>query len=217
MTLSGVRVAGVLRLTGAHQEKLAAAQAGEIVALARMEGVATGAALATGAAPSCRGRHCRSRSMGWRSSPRSVPTTSSSPPPSPSSSRRTRRSHLEQSAEMQEMVLWGQGDIHLQIAHRPAAQQVQPAGDVRASRSPLQGDDPQGHGALPLQAPVRRPRPVRRHPDRGAAAAARHRPHASPMRWWAAPSRATTFPPSRKGCWSSCATVPSAFPWSTYR
>ena len=41
MTLNGVRVAGVLRLTGAQQrESSPAAAAGEVVALARMEGIA---------------------------------------------------------------------------------------------------------------------------------------------------------------------------------
>ncbi len=33
---------------------------------------------------------------------------------------------LEQNAELREMVLWGQGDVHLQIAARPAAQPPQP-------------------------------------------------------------------------------------------
>ncbi len=116
MTLGGVRVAGILRLTGAHQEKLAAAQAGEVVALARMEGVATGAVLATGTAPA-------------------LPKL---PPPEPVyglTLAAEKRSddvkltsaiaklveedptlQLEQNPELQEMILWGQGDIHLQIA-----------------------------------------------------------------------------------------------------
>ncbi len=116
MTLGGARVAGILRLTGAHQEKLAAAQAGEVVALARMEGVATGAVLATGTAPE-------------------LPKL---PPPEPVyglALTAEKRSddvkltsaiaklveedptlQLEQNPELQEMVLWGQGDIHLQIA-----------------------------------------------------------------------------------------------------
>jgi elongation factor G len=116
MTLGGVRVAGILRLTGAHQEKLAAAQAGEVVALARMEGVATGAVLAPGTAPA-------------------LPKL---PPPEPVyglTLAAEKRSddvkltsaiaklveedptlQLEQNPELQEMILWGQGDIHLQIA-----------------------------------------------------------------------------------------------------
>ncbi len=53
--------------------------------------------------------------------------------------------------------------------------------------------------AFALQAAERRPRPVRRHPDRGEAAAARHRASPSSTAWSAAPSRATTSPRSRKG------------------
>src|SRR6267154_2128504 len=50
--LNGVRVAGLLRLTGATQEKIASAGEGEIVALGRMEGIATGDVLtASGKAP----------------------------------------------------------------------------------------------------------------------------------------------------------------------
>ena len=116
MTLGGVRVAGVLRLTGANQEKLATAAAGEVVALARMEGVATGAVLSSGAAP----------------------TLPRPPLPKPVfglaivAERRADDVKLtgaiakvieedptlvlEQNPELQEMVLWGQGDIHLQLA-----------------------------------------------------------------------------------------------------
>jgi elongation factor G len=116
MTLNGVRVAGVLRLQGAQADKLASAGPGEVVALARLEGIATGAVLATGAAPA-------------------LP-----PPPIPApvyglAIAAEKRNDdvkltgaiarlveedptlsLEHNANLQEMVLWGQGDIHLQIA-----------------------------------------------------------------------------------------------------
>src|SRR5213076_1149108 len=45
MQLNGARVAGVLRLVGAHQEKAPAAQAGEVVGLSRMEEITTGTVL----------------------------------------------------------------------------------------------------------------------------------------------------------------------------
>ena len=45
MVLSGTRVAGVLRLVGAQQEKVPAAQSGEVVGLTRMEEIATGTIL----------------------------------------------------------------------------------------------------------------------------------------------------------------------------
>ncbi|MEK7246482.1 MAG: elongation factor G [Pseudomonadota bacterium] len=44
-TLGGVRIGGLLRLVGGKQEKTATARAGEVVALARSEGPATGQAL----------------------------------------------------------------------------------------------------------------------------------------------------------------------------
>lgn len=117
MSLNGVRVGGVLRLRGAASEKLPnGAGAGEIAALARLEGVATGAVLAAGPEPK-------------------LPTIT---PPNPVfglAITAEKRSddvkltgaiqklieedptlRLEQNAALQELVLWGQGDIHLQIA-----------------------------------------------------------------------------------------------------
>jgi elongation factor G len=117
MSLSGVRVGGVLRLQGVAAEKLPnGASAGEIVALARLEGVATGAVLATGTAPN-------------------LPSVAPPKPVFGLAITAEKRSDdvkltgaiqklieedptllLEQNAESQELVLWGQGDIHLQIA-----------------------------------------------------------------------------------------------------
>ncbi len=116
MSLNGVRVAGVLRLVGAQATKVPAASPGEVVALARLEGIATGAVLSSGAAPV-------------------LPTL---PLPAPvyglaiAAEKRTDdvkltgaiqrlieedpTLSLEHNADLQEMVLWGQGDIHLQIA-----------------------------------------------------------------------------------------------------
>ncbi len=117
MVLNGTRVAGVLRLTGAQQEKIPSAQTGEVVGLTRMEDIATGAML--------------------------TPSGKAEPLPRPerpqpvfglaiTSERRQDdvkltgaigklieedpTLELEQNADTQEMVLWGQGDIHLQIA-----------------------------------------------------------------------------------------------------
>jgi elongation factor G len=117
MVLNGTRVAGLLRLTGAQQEKVPSAQTGEIVGLTRMEDVQTGAML--------------------------TPSGKAEPLPRPerpqpvfglaiTSERRQDdvkltgaigrlieedpTLELEQNADTQEMVLWGQGDIHLQIA-----------------------------------------------------------------------------------------------------
>ena len=117
MVLNGSRVAGILRLVGAQQEKVPSAQVGEVVGLTRMEEIATGAVL--------------------------TPSGKVGPLPLPERPQPVfglaiaaeRRQddvkltgaigklieedptlELEQNADTQEMVLWGQGDIHLQIA-----------------------------------------------------------------------------------------------------
>ncbi len=116
-TLSGIRVAGVLRLTGAAQEKIASAGPGEIVALARMEGVTTATVLtANGKAPE-------------------LPRIAVPKPVFGLAITAEKRNDdvklsgviaklieedptlgIEHNHDTGEMVLWGQGDIHLQIA-----------------------------------------------------------------------------------------------------
>jgi elongation factor G len=115
--LNGVRVAGVARLLGAQQEKVPAGQVGEVVGLTRMEEIQTGMMLS--------------------------PSGKAAPPPQPEKTQPVyglaihaeKRGddvkltgsiarlieedptlELEQNAELREMVLWGQGDVHLQIA-----------------------------------------------------------------------------------------------------
>jgi len=117
MVLNSSRVAGLLRLVGAQQEKVPSAQAGEIVGLTRMEEIATGTVL----------------TASGKAEPLPLPDR-----PQPvyglaiTSERRQDdvkltgaigklieedpTLELEQNADTQEMVLWGQGDIHLQIA-----------------------------------------------------------------------------------------------------
>ncbi len=115
--LNGVRVAGVVRLVGATHEKAAAVQPGEVVGLTRMEEIATGAVLTPSgkAAP--------------------LPQPEKLPPVYGLAIHAEKRGddvkltgsigklvdedptlELEQNAELREMVLWGQGDVHLQIA-----------------------------------------------------------------------------------------------------
>ncbi|HKT18314.1 MAG TPA: elongation factor G [Stellaceae bacterium] len=116
MSLNGVRVAGVLRLLGAQSTKVPSAGAGEVVALARLEGIPTGAVLSTGTPPML--PH--------------VPLPAAVYGLAVAAEKRTDdvkltgavarlieedpTLSLEHNAELQEMVLWGQGDIHLQIA-----------------------------------------------------------------------------------------------------
>lgn len=115
--LNGVRVAGVVKLLGGTQEKVPSGNMGEVVGLTRMEEIQTGMIL--------------------------TPSGKADPLPQPEKPQPVyglaihaeKRSddvkltgsigrlieedptlELEQNAEMREMVLWGQGDVHLQIA-----------------------------------------------------------------------------------------------------
>jgi len=117
MILNGERVGGILRLFGAKHEKASIADAGEVVALARMEGITTGDIL---------GESACARSDAW---------------PSPLSPMfalaihaHDRRDEVKLSAALGkicdedpsllfdhdpdtgELLLWGQGEMHLKIA-----------------------------------------------------------------------------------------------------
>src|SRR5438094_691477 len=115
--LNGVRVAGVVRLVGATHEKATGVQAGEVVGLTRMEEIATGTVL----------------SPSGKASP--LPPPEKPQPVYGLAVHAEKRGddvkltgsiaklidedptlELEQNAELREMVLWGQGDVHLQIA-----------------------------------------------------------------------------------------------------
>jgi len=115
--LNGTRVAGLVRLVGATQEKTQSAQTGEIVGLTRMEEIATGTVLTPSgkAAPLPRPErpqpvfglaiHAEKRTDDVKLSPAIGKLIDEDP-----------TLELEQNADTQEMVLWGQGEVHLQIA-----------------------------------------------------------------------------------------------------
>jgi elongation factor G len=115
-TLNGVRVGGVLRLTGANSEKLSSAGVGDVVALARMEGITTGMVLSSGKPPK----------LPWPDIPRPVfglaiaaEKRADDVKLTPAIARLIEEDptlSLEHNADLQEMVLCGQGEIHLQIA-----------------------------------------------------------------------------------------------------
>jgi len=117
MVLNGTRVAGLLRLTGAQQEKIPSVHAGEIVGLTRMEDIQTGAVLTPSgkAEPFVRPErpqpvfglaiHSERRQDDVKLTGAIGRLIEEDP-----------TIELEQNADTQEMVLWGQGDIHLQIA-----------------------------------------------------------------------------------------------------
>jgi elongation factor G len=117
MVLNGSRVAGLLRLTGAHQEKVPSAQAGEVVGLTRMEDIATGAVLTPSGKAEPLERPERPQpvfglAIAAEKRADDVKLTGAIG----KLVEEDPTLELEQNADTQEMVLWGQGDIHLQIA-----------------------------------------------------------------------------------------------------
>jgi elongation factor G len=117
MTLNGVRVAGIVRLVGAQQEKVASAGVGEVVGLGRMEEILTGTVLTPSgkAAPLPQPErpqpvfglaiHAEKRGDDVKLSAAIAKLIDEDP-----------ALELEQNQDTREMVLWGQGDVHLQIA-----------------------------------------------------------------------------------------------------
>jgi elongation factor G len=115
--LNGSRVAGLLRLTGAQQEKIPAAQAGEVAGLTRMEEVATGEVLTPSGKAEPLARPERPQpvfglAIAAEKRTDDVKLTGAIG----KLVEEDPTFELEQNADTQEMVLWGQGDIHLQIA-----------------------------------------------------------------------------------------------------
>jgi len=115
--LNGSRVAGVVHLLGAQHEKIAAAQLGEVVGLTRMEEIATGAVLTPSGKAAALPQpellqpvyglavHAEKRGDDVKLTGSIAKLIDEDP-----------TLQLEQNAELREMVLWGQGDVHLQIA-----------------------------------------------------------------------------------------------------
>jgi len=118
MSLSGTRVGGIARLKGHEMSKLASAGFGEVVALARMEDVATGRLLSASGKASLAepwppaAAPLFSLALAVENRNDEVKLTAALAKlceEDPSLS-------VVHEAETHELVLWGQGEIHLQIA-----------------------------------------------------------------------------------------------------
>jgi elongation factor G len=115
--LNGVRVAGIVRVTGATQEKVPSAGVGEIVGFTRMEEIATGTVLTPSGKGDSLARperpqpvfglavHAEKRGDDVKLSGAVAKLIDEDP-----------ALELEQNQDTREMVLWGQGDVHIQIA-----------------------------------------------------------------------------------------------------
>jgi elongation factor G len=118
MSLNGVRVGGMYQLMGQQQQNISTAAAGEIVALGRMEGIKTGDTLTA-----------------TNQSGDELPTPEKMPPVFALAITAEKRSDevklttalaklleedpalsWDQHGDTHEVILWGQGDIHLQVA-----------------------------------------------------------------------------------------------------
>ncbi|MBW4442270.1 MAG: elongation factor G [Plectolyngbya sp. WJT66-NPBG17] len=116
MTLNGVRIGGMYRLMGQQQQSVNSAQAGEIVALARMEGVKTGATLSTEPVRALR-------------KPEQIKPVYAMAIQAEKRNDEVKLTGTlaklleedcgicwEQHGDTHEIILWGQGEIHLQVA-----------------------------------------------------------------------------------------------------
>ena len=118
MTLNGVRAGGMYRLCGQQQQSLNAAAAGSIVALARMEGIKTGDTLSLDA------ELVETLPRAERIEPvyalAIMPEKRSDEVKLSSALTKLveedRSLHWEQHGDTHEIILWGQGEIHLQVA-----------------------------------------------------------------------------------------------------
>jgi elongation factor G len=117
MMLNGVRVAGIVKLMGSAQEKVASAGVGEVVGLARMEGIGTGTVLTSGgAAPELKRPEIPKPVYGMAITAEKRNDDVKLSGAIQKLIEEDPTLQMEHNHELSEMVLWGQGDIHLQIA-----------------------------------------------------------------------------------------------------
>ena len=138
------RVGGMFALKGEAQTKLAEAKAGDTVALGRLEGAATGETLSSGegAAPKIEIEQL-TPVYGL-----AIETTDRKDEVKLTAAIAKLREedpslHFEQNAELQEMALAGQGEIHLEGRRRKTAEQIRAENHHASAARALQGNDPQ--------------------------------------------------------------------------
>ncbi|NCR98061.1 MAG: elongation factor G [Microcystis aeruginosa L311-01] len=117
MALNGVRIGGIYRLMGQQQQPLQQAQAGEIIALGRLEGIGTGDVVSSGSQKPDLPRGLQLKpvfALAIAAANRKDEVKLSSAltkliEEDPSL-------YWEQHGDTKEVILWGQGEIHLQVA-----------------------------------------------------------------------------------------------------
>jgi elongation factor G len=167
------RVSGILAVNGAYDTKRAAAEAGDTIALGKLDAVKTGDTLSSG-----------------KSAPSALASVEPVPPVLAISVAAADRKDdvklgqallrlneedpsltMIQNQRTHDIVLWGQGEMHLRVAlERPLRRQRQ----IASAGDRLSGDHPQAdQPARPAQEAIRRPRPIRRRCAGDQAVAAR--------------------------------------------
>ena len=211
-TLGDMRVGGVYRLFGGQQQNVGSAEAGEIVALARLDGARTGAVLgAAGTAalpqpPATRHMYAfavtaANRNDEVKLSGAFAKLTDEDP-----------ALHVETDRETHQTILWGQGEIHLRVAldrlknkyhvevapevpRTPYRETIRKGAQAHGRHKKQSG----GHGQFGDVKLEIRPLPARR-----AASSSRTRSSA-------APCRASSSPRSRPARASICSAGPLGF------
>ncbi|MCA2690957.1 MULTISPECIES: elongation factor G [unclassified Microcystis] len=117
MALNGVRIGGIYRLMGQQQQPLQQAQAGEIVALGRLEGIATGEVVSSGSQKPDLPKGLQLKpvfalaiaAVNRKDEVKLSSALTKLIEEDPSL-------YWEQHGDTKEVILWGQGEIHLQVA-----------------------------------------------------------------------------------------------------
>jgi len=117
MALNGVRIGGIYRLMGQQQQPLQQAQAGEIVALGRLEGIATGDVVSSGSQKPDLPKGLQLKPVFALA----IATVNRKDEVKLSSAltkliEEDPSLYWEQHGDTKEVILWGQGEIHLQVA-----------------------------------------------------------------------------------------------------
>ena len=170
------RAAGVFHLRGEEPVKRSAAKAGDTVALGRLDSVRSGETVGAekGGAVQAKGPPppppVFAIGLGLKDRKDEVKLTSAlakliEEDPS---------LRVEMNADTHQMLLFGQGEMHLRVSIERLQRKYGVAVERRGAAGALQGDDPRRNaGARPPQEAVGRPRPVRRRGARHPAARAR--------------------------------------------
>ena len=170
------RVSGILSVSCAHDTKRPSAEAGETVALGKLDAIKTGETLS-----------------GGKTAPTSLANVEPAPPVLAMALAATDRKDdvklgqallrlneedpsltMIHNSQTHDIVLWGQGEMHLRVALERLHDRFGVSVKSQPPAIGYQGNHPQiGHPARPPQEAIRRSRPVRRCRAGDQAAAAR--------------------------------------------